>query len=170
MLFLENNFFKSSSEKHIVLKEKILNEIKESPSKENIEDAKISNQDWTIDRDIKRNYSETFKEIIREHLTEQTKLLHCSSCEVKNFWFQQYENGDTHDWHTHPESQFSNIYFIECTKENSTEFKKIGLPETFQIDIKEGEILSFPSFYMHRSKPILDKSRKTVIAFNTCFL
>ena len=56
---------------------------------------------------------------------------------------------------------FSNVYYLECPDSYVTEFKD------FNIECKEGDILSFPAFLPHRS-PIIDKEeRKTVIAFNT---
>lgn len=36
----------------------------------------------------------------------------------------------------------------------------------FQADVKEGELLIFPSGYLHKSPPKLSDDIKTIIAFN----
>lgn len=83
-------------------------------------------------------------------------------------WFQQYYNGGTHWWHVHQECQFTNIYFLELPDENyKTEI--IGLnDEKIEYQAKEGQMITLPSFLMHRSKPN-QSERKTIISFNTSY-
>ena len=84
---------------------------------------------------------------------------------LANFWYQQYEHGDYHDWHLHPSVLFSSVYYLELPEGTSkTEFKTPQ--QTFSIDIKEGEILTFPSFFFHRSAINKSTQRKTIIASN----
>ena len=81
---------------------------------------------------------------------------------INNVWYQIYTETSEHTWHTHPFTQFANVLFVELSdKDNATEFidKK-------KIKVKEGDIITFPSWYLHRSPVIKSNNRKIVIAFN----
>jgi hypothetical protein len=88
------------------------------------------------------------------------KFWNVSSFGIHDAWFQQYEKGDFHGWHTHPGCNLSGIYYIELPDSNmATQFK------TFSTDIKEGEIIIFPSYLKH-SSPLFNEGRKTILSFN----
>ena len=84
---------------------------------------------------------------------------------VQNIWYQQYNSNDEHDWHTHTGSHYTNIYFVELPDKDM----KTEILDMANIDVKEGDIISFPAFIFHRSKPNKSNKRKTVISFNTSF-
>ena len=96
---------------------------------------------------------------------QTTKEFYCNSWKIHNGWFSQYLKNNNHHWHTHPESNLSAIYYLEMPKkELITEFKDKG-----EVNIKEGDILFFPSYLLHRSPINNTNKRKTVIAFNCDF-
>ena len=107
------------------------------------------------------NLTYTTKEQIKSNLLNDRTAIDII---IHNIWFQQYEQHDKHDWHTHTESQFTNIYYVELPDGEKTE-----LFDEVDIDIKEGDILSFPAYIFHRSKPNISNQRKTVISFNSSF-
>ena len=82
-------------------------------------------------------------------------------------WYQQYKTGDLHDWHFHPTSNISFVYFLELNSyKESTQFFDIKKRKIFQPKVKEGDVIVFPSFTPHRSPRIKTKNRKTVISGN----
>lgn len=80
-------------------------------------------------------------------------------------WCAQYSLGNEHEWHIHPGSHFAVVYNLELPhNQNSTELWKKHYPA------EEGEMIFFPSFWIHRSAPHLFNQRKTVIAGNLTFM
>jgi uncharacterized RmlC-like cupin family protein len=85
---------------------------------------------------------------------------------LSNYWFQQYENGDYHGTHVH-DTPFSSVYYIELPGESPrTTLKLFG--KEYQIEVQEGDILTFPGFIPHESKENKN-TRKTIIAFNSTY-
>jgi len=61
---------------------------------------------------------------------------------------------------------YSNIYYLDLPEGTSkTTFKFID--KEFEVDVEEGDILTFPGSMLHCSKPNTSEHTKTVIAFNT---
>jgi hypothetical protein len=86
--------------------------------------------------------------------------------ETDNIWFQQYKKSNQHSWHRHKLSIFSNVYYVDLHEESSkTTFRFLG--KEFHVEVKEGQILTFPSFLEHCSKPNASDKIKTVISFNS---
>lgn len=86
-----------------------------------------------------------------------------------NAWFKQYGKNGQHKWHNHANTQFTNIYFLELP---DTKYKTeiCGLNgKIIEYEAKEGQILTMPSFLLHRSKPNGAK-RKTIISFDTDYV
>ena len=160
-----NYFFKTKVENHSQIKEKLLKQIDLIPNNPFInQNQNIIHTDWNLPPQMHREYSSLFLDTVKAHLVSIAKSLNCLRYEIGSFWFQQYLNSGFHTWHTHRGCHFTNIYFIECPKGSETKFKNI------EIDIEEGDIISFPSFIPHSSPHIKNsKERKTIISFNTDF-
>jgi len=125
----------------------------------------ISNTDWNENENKDREWIHYFKDNVFNQI--QNHLLNerlAKEVIIHNIWFQQYKQNDYHGWHTHPLTQFTNIYYVELPDGEKTE-----LYGEVDIDIKEGDILSFPAYIFHRSKPNISNQRKTVISFNTSY-
>ncbi len=165
MNFMENKYiFKSKVKNHQEIKEKLLQQIALIPQNPyKVETNDILHTDWNLPKTMHREYKNLFIETISDHLVSMCHALNVNRYIVGNFWFQQYGQNNRHGWHTHPGSNFANVYFVECPKGASTKFKH------FTEDCEEGDIISFPAFLPHMSPPIEDNNRKTVIAFNTDF-
>ena len=127
---------------------------------------KISRTDFFLPKEVERPYLKFFNEIINPITEEMCKRLNSSYYEILYTWFQQYNHGDVHNWHNHTGSQFANVFFVEL-EDNSigTEF----LDPKYNIKVKEGDLITFPSYLYHRSPINLTKNRKTVISFNSSF-
>jgi len=158
-----NLIYKTKVETHSKIKDSILNDINSYKKNSFIDDLQnISHCDWNLGKELPRNYFSIFLNAIQPYLANMTTNLQCDDYKISNFWFQQYEKGDFHGWHTHPGKHFANVYFLESTKNQTTKFKH------FSIECEEGDLISFPAFLPHCSDKILE-GRKTIISFNTDF-
>jgi hypothetical protein len=102
-------------------------------------------------------------------MDDMSRVLKCKSWLISNGWFQQYTNNDFHDWHLHNEVNYTNVYYLELPdKDEKTQIYNILDNTIIDIDIKEGDLVTFPSHLIHRSKPLQSK-RKTIISFNSDF-
>lgn len=100
-------------------------------------------------------------------------LRHPTVSTIHEIWYNQYDTtGDTgQEVHTHPESNYSGVYFLELSEPNATVFysqvtavNKTASPSKETKFIKEGDILLFPSNLSHYVLP--SKNQRTTIAFN----
>ena len=149
--------------KHKELKETFLKLIESLPISKK---ESMSNTDWYLPKEHKREYVDLFYKEIGDHMNFLCNQLKCQRWEIQTTWFQQYKKGDDHNWHNHPGTQFSNIYYLELPiKSMITEFATH--PE---ISASEGDIVTFPAHLVHRSKLSKSNKRKTVIVFNSSFV
>jgi hypothetical protein len=159
-------FYKTSVPRHEELKPYILNDILLLGKNSYTEKvSKISNTDWNLPAEFHRQYMTNVYPLFVNHFDEiKNTYGWWYNQRLVNFWFQQYEPGDYHGWHIHHSVLFSSVYYVELPDGGATQFKT---PQgTFTIPVKEGEILTFPSFFFHQSAPNKTKQRKTIIATN----
>jgi hypothetical protein len=124
---------------------------------------KIHHTDWNLPENFKREYLEYFIKIIQPYLNEMAIKLNSKILKISNIWFQQYGKLDIHDWHTHPQANFTNVYFIELpSKSLGTEILNYD-----KLDLNEGDLLTFPAYLYHRSPVNITEERKTIISFNS---
>lgn len=84
---------------------------------------------------------------------------------VDVMWFHQMYEGDYDNWHNHFACQWIGIYYVDLPKGEETELMDFE-GNVFTPAIEEGDLLVFPSGYLHRSPPKREKQEKTIIAFN----
>jgi hypothetical protein len=167
---LPNIYLLGSLKNHSFYKTKLLNEINNSPS-EPI--SNIFRCDWGIHRDIKREYQNTlFDNLLTPYFKEVAEILSSSGFEISNYWFQQYEKGSNHDWHIHPRTNYTGVYYIEYPDTTAkTEIYNFLTKDKLKLEhIEEGDVLIFPSNLVHRAPKITDNQRKTIVSFNMDFL
>lgn len=124
---------------------------------------KIYHTDWNLPKNFKREYLDYFVKILNPYLEKISIKLSSNTIKISNIWFQQYNKLDTHTWHTHPESNFTNVYFVELpSKSLGTEILNYD-----KLDLNEGDLLTFPAYLYHRSPANITEARKTIISFNS---
>jgi hypothetical protein len=125
--------------------------------------------DFNISQDIERDYLDYFHLHILDDVIESiSKQLAPCEWDVLMAWFQQYNQSNVHSWHNHAYTQFTNCYFLELPDaSHKTEILDIN-GNILEYDAKEGDIITFPAWMKHRSKPH-EGEQKTVIAFNLDF-
>ena len=125
----------------------------------------VSKSDWYLNSFYPRKYWDYFFNILTPWFDfMENKYGHkISKMQIGNYWFQQYLNNNYHEWHTHANCHFSSVYYLELPKTNMvTEFKDYK-----PISVKEGDIITFPAYLLHRSPINSSGKRKTVIVFNS---
>ena len=163
---LSPNIFVNKIADHNKHKAVLLNYFSQGFNKLNDKRNNITNTDWSNNNDFKRKWIHYFKDNVLNQV--QNNLLDdrlAVNLILHNIWFQQYEQDDVHEWHTHAGSQYTNIYYVELP---DTSLKTEILGEE-DIEIEEGDILSFPAYIFHRSKINKTNQRKTVVSFNTSY-
>lgn len=152
----------SKFEKHQELKQHLLDNI--------LGDSylNISKTDWNLPVETIRPYIEILKEPLFSHLSEVYVSIGYNAFSIVNIWAQQYLKNSTHEWHLHESCNFTNIYYLELPEgAPSTQFLDSVTKQTFSFEIEEGDILTIPSTFIHRSPPNLCDNRKSIISFNT---
>lgn len=163
--------FKAKVENHETLKKNLL-KIFDNQTKFSIKNygQEIYNTDYHIEHKFRElKYKELIFPVLSAYCENLKEKLRCSSFNIDGLWFHQYAKNGFHDWHTHGNCMFSNVYYVDLDTTNpQTTFRHLG--QIFTIPVSEGEILTFPTFLQHCSQPNLSDNVKTVIAFNSNFL
>jgi len=147
----------------------LINLLNETLSKSLIEkDQKILATDWQIvSKNIKRNYVEYFIfNILNKFSPFLCKEFNCEKIELINIWFQIYDKGGFHGKHRHSNAHFSNVLFLKLPHKN-LKTKIYDLDNSIiEIDINEGDILTFPAYLKHESLINIYDENKIIISYN----
>jgi hypothetical protein len=152
-------------------KENILSLIKDIPRVPFFDKScEISHTDWNLPKHFERKYLDYFyKNIIDDYRSWFIKKYNLTDYIIHNCWFQQYNKNNFHNYHTHGNCNFTNVFYLELSdKKMTTEVLNLD-NQKIDLECKEGQILSFPGFLLHRSKIIETDLRKTIISFNSSF-
>lgn len=129
-------------------------------------DQKIFSTDWHLGSGFNRPYAIHVAELFSKTCSDIKQMLgSCIDVTVNNYWYQRYKTGDYHGWHEHFNCSYSNIYYTSLPDGAAKTTFRLG-GEEFQIDVKEGQVLSFPAFIPHCSKPNESDQEKIVVVFN----
>jgi mannose-6-phosphate isomerase-like protein (cupin superfamily) len=160
-------FFITDVKEHVKLKKRLIENFDAMGTFSYIDVAqKISNTDWHLGSGFSRPYYDLVQPIFQSVCKDIQKKMHYPDpLDVTNYWYQKYNQGDSHKWHVHKNSNFSSVYYVSLPEGSAkTTFKVLG--EEFSVDVKEGQILSFPGMVPHCSKPNLSEEPKIIISFN----
>ena len=160
--------FKQEIKEHSLIKEELLKYFDAMPN-DNINNVDIiSKTDWSTSKNLEKDYINYFIPKITPYINNVSKELEAKNCKIIDMWYQQYHKNDNHNWHCHGGVNWANIYYIELP-ENSlkTQFYDIKNKKIFEnLDVKEGDFITFPANTIHRSPKNKTNSRKTIISFN----
>jgi hypothetical protein len=131
---------------------------------------RISKLDWSIADNYSREWTLNFKPRLDKLLNDVANACGYAEVQINELWFQQYYTNDKHGWHTHG-SNFTGVYYLElCDTSPRTQLTNPFTQTDIIIpNVKEGDILIFPSYVIHRAPKIIDNFRKTIISFNCNF-
>ena len=180
---LKSFYIITDIKEHQENKIKLLRSIDAMPQSSLDTTAEQVKTDWNLSEDYKREYLDIFYDMIRPYMQEMVERLKCERWSIQNAWYQGYDKGGRHDWHTHPEANYTNVYYLSLpNKSIKTQlYDVVGESIVENIEVEEGQILTFPASVIHRS-PVneIDESnnwwpfknkidRKIVISFNSNF-
>tara|TARA_R100000664_G_C2721759_1_gene115008 strand:- start:266 stop:760 length:495 start_codon:yes stop_codon:yes gene_type:complete len=155
--------FKTKVKEHRTIKDKLVRAIEnaEGEAYESIEKT-----DWHL-QNVPKEYMHIAVPIIKPYIRELIKHLYKEHHDIikanlSNSWYQIYKKNSQHTWHTHTKTQLANVYLIELPeKKYATKFLNHKT-----VNLEEGDILTFPSWYLHSSPIIKSNKRKIIIAYN----
>jgi len=127
----------------------------------------LSKTDWPLSNDFSRPWVKKYGPMIKDFLTKQVLELGYRKIDISRLWYQQYKQNQTHGWHHHARN-YTGAYYVEFPKgsEPTQLLFAENLDKTFSVRAKEGDMILFPSYLIHRSPPIKNNKRKTIISWN----
>jgi hypothetical protein len=164
----------NSFSKHANIKEELLEKIslaKNNSPKDDVAEVNISRADWFDAQNMKRDWVSFFLNNLSDDLSKNYLEIGFDSLRINEIWFQQYYSGSEHGWHSHS-ANFTNVYYLELPEGSPKTLllNPINRKEIIEIDVKEGDLLSFPSFVLHKAPKNQSLNRKTIISYNVdCF-
>ena len=160
----------SKIKEHLEVRNSILSEIEKLSDgnlkqKDSFYTDSISKLDWNVSDKPDRPWVKIFLPVFIKNLQEVLDNLGYFKAVIKNVWYQQYLEGDTHGWHIH-DDHFTGVYYLEFPEGCSqTEVASPYDLKAVKINATEGDFIVFPSHYIHRGLPNT-KKRKTIISYN----
>tara|TARA_R110000765_G_scaffold12836_4_gene39262 strand:+ start:915 stop:1505 length:591 start_codon:yes stop_codon:yes gene_type:complete len=157
--------------------EKIKNSVKEKIiqsdfNSENILKDTIEKFDWKIADNFERAWVKEIIPSMYNQLNLFANKMGFKEVIIEKIWFQQYKKNSLHDWHVHG-NNYTGVYYLELPENDITSLTQFLYPDNlkngFCIDAKEGDILFFPSFLIHRAPYLQSSKKKIVVSWNCNF-
>ena len=128
---------------------------------------KISHTDWNLPTGFQREYLNIFQdEVLSKFIETQNKFWNAQLI-IANIWFQVYRKGDFFKAHTHPNGNFTNVFFLHLPNKNLSTKLKAQDDVEINIDLDEGDILTIPAYLKHESPLISQDNEKYILSFNS---
>ena len=158
-----------SFKEHAQLKYQVLDAISKQENFEHMIAFKsdISKCDWSTSRyDGEREWLKIINYPLAIHLNKWCATMGYQTFGITEIWFQQYATGGQHAWHTHS-NNFTNVYYVNLPEGGAqTEWIDPTTKHVHTFDVHEGDIITFPSWVIHRA-PINESTEiKTIISWN----
>ena len=114
-------------------------------------------------------YYDLLEESLLDHTNKVSHIMGYDYGNIEYIWYQQYLKNGKHGWHVHQGCTFTSVYYVEYPVGSPpTEFKDLITKEVIAIDsVKEGDILTFPSYILHRASENQTENRKTILSWHS---
>jgi len=172
---LESFYLTFPFEEHGNLKQSLLSAIELQESQSLIQASEyytdnINKLDWSERLNYNRDWVSLFMPVANSLLTVVSNALGYQKAEIIELWFQQYVENNTHGWHIHGRN-FTGVYYLEFPEHSPVTqlINPLSQSELITPTVKEGDIIIFPSYTIHRAPIIKHNLRKTIISFNLNF-
>tara|TARA_R100001086_G_C11724035_1_gene227740 strand:+ start:70 stop:609 length:540 start_codon:yes stop_codon:yes gene_type:complete len=167
-LILESYGFQDKFKYHSVVQDQLINLLNKAASDFDCHpNDKINYLDWQNSTNMGREWVEFVKPFLQKHFLKCIKNLNLNTVQIKNLWFQKYKKDGVHNWHVHS-NNYTGVYYLKFPK-HATQTQLVDKQKILEIDAKEGDIVIFPSFVIHRSPKITEDIEKIIISFNLDF-
>jgi hypothetical protein len=130
----------------------------------------IHRLDWSKSLDYSREWVKFVEPYLQKYFKDCANKLGYQNIKIKNIWFQQYNKNGKHGWHVHGEN-YTGVYYVKFSKKSA----KTELIDPFSqnkkmiINAKEGDIVIFPSYVIHRATEQKQDGEKIIVSFNLEF-
>lgn len=160
---------------HEELKPKLLELQKDAPGencvlKDSYYTDNITWTDWPYSNDLNRPWVKLFMEYFTPYWGEAAHELGYAQQKIKSVWFQRYNKNSFHNWHTHGRN-YTGVYYLKMPEGSAkTEFVDLtDLKTVWTYEAKEGDVIFFPCYLIHRGclQPI--EEEKVIISWNLDF-
>lgn len=167
---LKSFYVTSSFNEHTKHKEYLLGLIERtkfsSPVNKDCE-VNITKTDWEHSRNLRRPWVYLIKDDLHSCIKTMVNECGYEDVHIEDIWFQQYLNNSEHGWHVHS-SNFTGVYYLEMPDDApKTLIIEPYTNTVIELDIKEGDVVMFPSYVIHKAPRNLSNKRKTIISFNS---
>lgn len=167
---ISNNIFVNKFENYDKIKPFLVDAIRSSPGQKFVD---VTKTDWDGGHNHNRNsnywkilspFVETSFNNVKQHLYKE--YAEYMTTHYGYVWYQIYGYDSFHSFHTHPGCSFSNVFFVNLPNQIvQTDFVGLNNP----IHLEEGDMVTFPSYLLHRSPKNPFTEDKIVVAFNISF-
>lgn len=159
-------------EEHKNNKEKLISLINKMNLNSSIEkNEHITKTDWNLPKEVERQYLNFFYNMITPYMKKMANMLKCKTWKIDNVWYQMYKQNDYHSWHIHMYSNYTNVYYLDLPEESlKTQLYDLKDEKIIDdIEIREGQLFTFPAHIIHRSPVNTTNKEKKIISFNSNF-
>mgnify|MGYP001157148246 FL=1 len=129
--------------------------------------------DFFINAKVKEfpSYFHTVVDVIKPYLKD---FMDGNPVEFVEMWYQKYYNQVEHKTHCHGFTGWSSIIYVEFdpkVHQSTRFFSPFRQPwdcdvEVFQPEVKEGDMILFPSSLLHEAPVNRTDTRRTIISYN----
>ena len=113
-----------------------------------------------------RNYLKDYLQDLQNQMGFEVK--------INSMWYQQTVKGQYHELHNHGAIGLSCVWYLEydpLVHQGTTFYCPFADPITGDLlqetpEVKEGDLVVFPSYLLHEQKPNQSDVRRTVVSFN----
>ena len=121
-----------------------------------------------------KSYIHYLRDLLSPELNEFCKEAQVS-CSLTNAWFVRYQKGDQQTVHNHSGWGFSGIIYLEYDSKVHTPTFFVAPWQDARTDttsivspanVKEGDMLIFPSYTLHFVNPNQSRKRRTILSFD----
>lgn len=129
----------------------------------------------TLDQEYIDWHREKVHEIFSDELSEFTRIINANGYEITGSWFGRAQRGQAHLAHSHGTAGYSAICYVDYSPQHHQSTIFISPFRNFldgsdlchqPQDIKEGDIVFFPSSIMHMSPVNNNDMPRTVLAWD----
>ena len=158
--------FKGNAVNHESARHNIIKEIQTTPKYSiRSEDIQLTDCDWHLRESYPKTYWPYAFDAISPCITQSAVEMEFSRWEIGDHWYQWYEQGDYHNWHTHGNSMFVGVYYALLPSGSpSITFNWQG--ELITFDVEEGDVIIFPAYLRHKASVNESSETKVILSFN----
>tara|TARA_R110000787_G_scaffold87015_1_gene185493 strand:- start:495 stop:1034 length:540 start_codon:yes stop_codon:yes gene_type:complete len=167
-IILESYGFQDKFQPHDLVQDHLINFLNKTANNLDYHPRdKIDYLDWEKSTNMEREWVKFIKPLLEKHFLKCIKNLKLNTVHIRDLWFQKYKKDGVHNWHIHS-NNYTGVYYLKFPK-HSTKTQLVNKQKILEIDAKEGDIVIFPSFVVHRSPKITEDIEKIIISFNLDF-